>query len=75
MDIPTESVQHVVSTSIVTHLLTVGGFLLAVFAIARLMSEKRPPSNTVAWLLVIVLIPYLGVPLFLLLGGESCAAS
>ena len=71
MDIPTESVQNVVSTSIVTHLLTVGGFLLAVFAIARLMSEKRPPSNTVAWLLVIVLIPYLGVPLFLLLGGRK----
>lgn len=71
MEIPHESVQDVVSTSIVTHLLTVAGFLLAVFAIARLLSQKRPPSNTVAWLLVIVLIPYLGVPLFLLLGGRK----
>ena len=66
-----EGIQNVVSTSIATHLLTVGGFMLAVFAIARLMSEKRPPSNTVAWLLVIVLIPYVGVPLYLLLGGRK----
>jgi cardiolipin synthase A/B len=56
---------------ILRHLLTVGGFLLAVFLIARLMSEKRQPGNTVAWLLVITLIPYLGVPLYLLFGGRT----
>jgi len=66
-----EGLPDVVSTSIFTHFLTVAGFLLAVFAIARLMSEKRQPSNTVAWLLVIVLIPYVGVPLYLLLGGRK----
>ncbi len=60
-----------VTSSLWTHLFTVVGFLLAVFAIARLMSEKRQPGNTLAWLLVIVLIPYLGVPLFLLLGGRK----
>ncbi|MDF3059804.1 MAG: cls [Rariglobus sp.] len=60
-----------VGTSLHTHLLTVGGFVLAVFAIARLVSEKRPPSNTVAWLLMIILIPYVGVPLFLLFGGRK----
>lgn len=56
---------------ILRHLLTVGGFLLAVFLIARLMSEKRQPGNTVAWLLVITLIPYVGVPLYLLFGGRK----
>ena len=56
---------------ILSHLLTVGGFLLAGFLIARLMSEKRQPGNTMAWLLVIVLIPYVGVPLYLLLGGRK----
>ncbi len=60
-----------VGTSLYTHLLTVGGFVLAIFAIARLVGEKRPPSNTVAWLLVIILIPYVGVPLFLLFGGRK----
>lgn len=53
------------------HLLTVGGFLLAVFVIARLLAEKRQPGNTMAWLLVIILIPYVGVPLYLLLGGRK----
>ncbi len=60
-----------VGTSLHTHLLTVGGFMLAVFAIARLVGEKRPPSNTVAWLLMIILVPYVGVPLFLLFGGRK----
>ena len=56
---------------ILRHLLTIVGFLLAVFLIARLMSEKRQPGNTMAWLLVIVLIPYVGVPLYLLFGGRK----
>jgi cardiolipin synthase len=58
-------------TGVLQHLLTVGGFLLAVFLIARLMSEKRQPGNTMAWLLVIVLVPYVGVPLYLLFGGRK----
>lgn len=54
-----------------SHLFTIAGFLLALFLIARLVSEKRQPGSTVAWLLVIVLIPYVGVPLYLLLGGRK----
>lgn len=53
------------------HSLTVAGFLLAFFAIARLMSERKQPGNTFAWLLAIAFIPYLGVPLFLMLGGRK----
>ncbi|OIR13425.1 major cardiolipin synthase ClsA [mine drainage metagenome] len=53
------------------YLLAVAGGILVFFAVARLMSEKRQPSNTVAWLLAIVLIPWLGVPLYLLLGGRK----
>ncbi len=67
----TEEVTEAVSTSYLSHLLTVGGFLLAVFAIARLVGEKRQPSNTLAWLLGIVLVPYVGVPLYLLVGGRK----
>ena len=57
--------------AIISHLGTVFGFCLAVVLIGRLMKEKRQPSNTFAWLLVILLIPYLGVPLYLLLGGRK----
>jgi|TARA_Y100000385_G_scaffold272629_1_gene313665 cardiolipin synthase A/B len=31
-----------------SHLLTVGGFLLAILLIARLIREKRQPGNTFA---------------------------
>ena len=56
---------------LVAHLATVAGFLLAFFLVARLMSERRAPANTFAWLLVIVFIPWLGVPLYLVLGGRK----
>jgi hypothetical protein len=35
------------------------------------MSERRAPANTFAWMLVIVFIPWLGVPLYLMLGGRK----
>jgi cardiolipin synthase A/B len=66
-----DDVTEVVTTSIWSHFLTVGGFMLALFAIARLMSEKRQPGNTLAWLMGIILVPYVGVPLYLLLGGRK----
>jgi cardiolipin synthase len=53
------------------HLLTVAGFLLAFFLVARLMSEKKAPANTVSWLLIIILVPYVGVPLYLIFGGRK----
>ena len=62
---------HPFINGLLPHLLTVAGFLLAFFAIARLMSERKQPGNTFAWLLAIAFIPYLGVPLFLMLGGRK----
>ncbi len=53
------------------HLLTVAGFVLAFFAIARLMSQRKQPGNTFAWLLVIAFVPYVGVPLYLMFGGRK----
>jgi cardiolipin synthase len=44
---------------------------LAIFLIARLVREKRQPGKTFAWLLAIILIPYVGVPLYLLFGGRK----
>ena len=61
----------VVTTSVWSHLLTVGGVLLALFALARLFGERRQPGNTLAWLMGIVLVPYVGVPLYLLIGGRK----
>ena len=62
---------HPVVNGLLPHLLTVVGVLLALFAIARLMSERKQPGNTLAWLFAIVFIPYLSVPLFLMFGGRK----
>ncbi len=53
------------------HIFSIAGFILALFLVARLLSEKRAPANTFAWLLGIILIPYLGVPLYLLIGNRK----
>ena len=58
-------------TGLTAHLLTVAGFLLAIFTVARLLSERRQPGNTFAWLLAIAFVPYIGVPLYLMLGGRK----
>jgi cardiolipin synthase len=65
------SVEAWMPGGFLTHLATICGFLLALFLVARLMSERRAPANTLAWLLVIVFIPWLGVPLYLLFGGRK----
>ena len=64
-------IDRFVPGGLLAHLSTVAGFLLAFFLVARLMSERRAPANTFAWLLVIVFIPWLGVPLYLFLGGRK----
>jgi cardiolipin synthase len=71
MILPLAELDPVVTTSLWSHLFTVGGVVLAVFALARLLGERRQPGNTVAWLLSIILVPYIGVPLFLLFGGRK----
>lgn len=65
------AVTDAVATSLWSHAYTVGGVLLVLFALARLAGERRQPSNTLAWLLVIVLLPYVGVPFFFLFGGRK----
>jgi cardiolipin synthase len=56
---------------LVLQLFSVAGFILALLLIARLMSEKRAPANTFAWLLGIILLPWVSVPLYLLFGGRK----
>src|SRR5262245_32273736 len=63
--------EQFLANGLVATLFSIAGFTLALFLIARLMSEKRAPANTFAWLLIIVLVPWVGVPLYLLLGGRK----
>ena len=70
-ELPRDLFEHFLNRGLLAIFFSIAGFLLAFFLVARLMSEKRAPANTFAWLLVIVLLPYVGVPLFLLFGGRK----
>jgi cardiolipin synthase len=52
---------------ITTHL----GFLLALVFLAYVLKQKRSPTSTMAWLLLVLFLPYVGVPLYLMLGGRK----
>lgn len=56
---------------VVSHLLSIASFVLAMLLVARAADQRRPTGSTVAWLLAILLIPYVGVPLFLVLGDRK----
>jgi cardiolipin synthase A/B len=53
------------------HLLPFFGFLLAVTLLVHQRRERRSPASTIAWFLGIVLVPYIGVPAYLLFGGRK----
>jgi len=66
-----ELLSRILDNGLVAQVFSTAGFILALFLVARLMSEKRAPANTFAWLLIMVLVPWVGVPLYLLLGGRK----
>ena len=47
------------------------GFLMALVFVAHLLQQKRSTASTISWLLVVLLLPYVGVPLYLMFGGRK----
>ncbi len=47
------------------------GFLLAFILLLHILKERKSPPSTIAWLLAIILIPYIGVPLYIVFGGRK----
>lgn len=47
------------------------GFICAALIIHRISEERRSPSNIFSWLLLVIFIPFLGVPLYFLFGGRK----
>jgi cardiolipin synthase len=56
---------------LIAHVELLIGFMVGIVLIAHVLTQKRSPSGTIAWLLAIILIPYIGVPLYLMLGGRK----
>jgi cardiolipin synthase len=42
-----------------------------VLLVVRVLGEKRAPGGAMAWLMAIVLVPWLGVPFYLVFGGRK----
>jgi cardiolipin synthase len=59
------------ANGLLLQLTSVLGFIMGLILVARLMREKRAPANTFAWMLGILLVPWIGVPLFLLIGDRK----
>ncbi len=60
-----------ISQWLIAHSLEIAGYLLAIVLIPRILLERRHPGATIAWVLAIGLIPYLGVPFYFLMGGRK----
>ncbi|TPW30400.1 phospholipase D-like domain-containing protein [Pararhizobium mangrovi] len=50
------------------HFLVIVGVALTLLAAIFVLQQRRTPQSTAAWLLAIVLLPYVAIPLFLALG-------
>lgn len=59
------------SLSVLEHGAFVFAGLLIYVGVTRLGSQRRYPSAALAWVMAIVIFPYFGVPLFLLLGTRK----
>jgi cardiolipin synthase len=60
-----------IGTTLLTHLASIVGFVMALVLVARSAQQHRPIGSTFAWVLAIMLIPYVGVPLYLMFGGRK----
>ena len=57
---------------LLANFLTILGFLLALLFLVQILREqRRTPSSVMAWLLAIFLVPYIGVPLYIIFGGRK----
>ncbi len=53
------------------HILPIFGFFLAMTLLVHQNRAQRSPASTVAWLLAILLVPYIGVPAYMIFGGRK----
>src|SRR3954469_3153676 len=58
-------------TFVFAHLISLVGFLLAIALVARAGEQRRPTGSLLAWLFAILLVPYIGVPMYLVFGGRK----
>ncbi|HWE29725.1 MAG TPA: phospholipase D-like domain-containing protein, partial [Polyangia bacterium] len=53
------------------HVASVVGIIMGAYLVLRLLGERRPTGTTMAWIFAMLLIPYVGVPFYLVFGGRK----
>jgi cardiolipin synthase len=53
------------------HIVMFFGLVLGLMLASYIVLQRRSASGTIAWLLVIIFLPYVGVPLYFMLGGRK----
>lgn len=56
---------------IFSQLFLLAGVLLGIVLVVNILLQRSTPQVTIAWLLAIVFLPYIGVPLYLFFGGRK----
>ena len=53
------------------HLISMISFVLTLVFVSFVLRERKPAGSTMAWLILIALIPYLGIPLYLFFSNRK----
>ena len=53
------------------HIASILGFLLGIVLITQILRNPRKPSATIGWLLIVILVPIVGIPLYLTFGDRK----
>ena len=60
--------------TLLIHLGTVLMILLALLLIAQILRSRRVPAATLGWLITIIFVPFVGIPLYMLIGERKLQA-
>ncbi|MGA3120379.1 MAG: phospholipase D-like domain-containing protein [Polyangiaceae bacterium] len=63
--------RALIATYVASHVLTVLAAIASLVMLFRVFDSPRTPQSTLAWLLAIVFLPFVAIPLYLLLGSRK----
>lgn len=69
-----ENWQDIINWSIAAHVLLVVGALLMLVLISGMLRQHCNPAASSAWLIFMVVLPYIGVPPYLFVGTRKLTA-
>jgi cardiolipin synthase A/B len=68
---PAAGLPALIATYVASHVLTVLAAIASLVMLFRVFDSPRTPQSTLAWLLAIVFLPFVAIPLYLLLGSRK----